>query len=73
MKTPRSATPPFKPHTPSYVASHNKFGVQVYRDLSTGEDLSRTKTAGAVDMKVFGALVGSVNIYAIDQLRTERE
>jgi MULE transposase domain len=44
---------------------------QVYRDLATDEDLSRTKAAGAVDMKVFGALVGSVTIYAIDKLRTE--
>ena len=43
----------------------------MYRDLATDEDLSRTKAAGATDMKVFGALVGNATIYAIDKLRTE--
>jgi hypothetical protein len=44
---------------------------KVYRDLATDEDLSRIKAAGAVDMKVFGVLVGSVTLFATDKLRTE--
>ena len=44
---------------------------QVYRDLATDEDFSRTKIAGAIDMKVFKCLSGSVTLNAIDKLRSE--
>jgi hypothetical protein len=44
---------------------------QVYRDLATDENSSHTKAAGAVDMKVFKWLVGSITTFAIDKLRNE--
>ena len=44
---------------------------QVYQDLATDEDSSRTRAAGAVDMRFFKSLVGSVTIYAINKIRAE--
>jgi len=44
---------------------------QIYRDLVTDEDSSRTKAAGAVDTKIFQGLIGSVTLFAIDKLRSE--
>jgi hypothetical protein len=35
---------------------------QAYRDLCNDEGSSRTKAAGAVDMKVFKSLVGRVTL-----------
>ena len=44
---------------------------QVYRDLTTDEDSSRTQAADIVDIKVFKWLIGSVTLLAIDELRSE--
>ena len=44
---------------------------QVYRDLTTDDDLSRMKEAGAVDMTFFKWLVSSVTLFAINMLRDE--
>lgn len=44
---------------------------QIYRDLATDEDSSRTKAAGAVDMKVFKWLIGNITSFAIDKLHNE--
>jgi len=44
---------------------------QVFRDLATDEDSSRTKAAGALDVKVFKSLIGNVTSFAIDKLHNE--
>lgn len=43
----------------------------VYWDLATDKDSSYITAAGAVDMKVFKLLIGTVTLFAIDKLRRE--